>query len=225
MDPTNDIQLVIKQPQRRGSCGFSHGLIFARQIFPFETFTTHFYLLAAQGTSVRVILTCLLWINPIPHVGALLAPADESICSRFERKCNKEKPALWIYGLSKALYHMAVGIGGEFQMFVLWKEAGNPFNPSLSSWGEDARATWPRRAPNVRNGTKEIISVDLLFPLRNGRRLDFLIFECVKPEFKGRDSAPLVGPEAAAAQRAHTWRRTGFNQATAEVGNHGINRE
>lgn len=146
MDPTNDIQLVIKQPQRRGLCGFSHGLIFARQIFPFETFTTHFYLLAAQGTSVRVILTCLLWINPIPHVGPLLAPADESICSPFERKCNKEKPTIWIYYLSKALYHMAVAIGADFQMFVLWKEAGDPFNPSLSSWGEDARV-WPRRAP------------------------------------------------------------------------------
>lgn len=109
MDPTNDIQLVIKQPQRRGLCGFSHGLIFARQIFPFETFTAHFYLLAAQGTSVRVFFTCLLWINPVPHVG--LEHADESICSRFERKCNKDKLARWIYDLSKALYHMAVVIG------------------------------------------------------------------------------------------------------------------
>lgn len=35
----------------------------------------------------------------------------------------------------------------DSQMFVLWKEAGDGFNPSLSSWAEDARVTWPRRAP------------------------------------------------------------------------------
>lgn len=175
MDPTNDIQLVIKQPQRRGLCGFSHGLIFARQIFPFETFTTHFYLLAAQGTSVRVILTCLLWINPSPHVGPLLAPADQSICSRFERKCNKEKPARWIYDLSKALYHMAVVIGADFQMFVLWKEAGDPFNPSLSSWGEDARVGG--HGGHLKDEEqRQIISVDQLFPLWNGRRFEFFSF-------------------------------------------------
>lgn len=54
--------------------GFSHRLIFARQIFPFETFTTHFYLLSAQGTSVRVILTSLLWINEIPQLALYLRP-------------------------------------------------------------------------------------------------------------------------------------------------------
>lgn len=74
MDPTNDIQLVIKQAKRRALCGFSHRLIFARQIFPFETFTTHFYLLAAQGTSVRVILTSLFWINEVPQLALSLRP-------------------------------------------------------------------------------------------------------------------------------------------------------
>lgn len=74
MDPTNDIQLVIKQAQRRALCGVSHRLIFARQIFPFEMFTTHFYLLAAQGTSVRVILACLLRINEVPQLALALRP-------------------------------------------------------------------------------------------------------------------------------------------------------
>lgn len=74
MDPTNDIQLVIKQAKRRALCGFSHRLIFARQIFPFETFTTHFYLLAAQGTSVRVILASLFWINEVPQLALSLRP-------------------------------------------------------------------------------------------------------------------------------------------------------
>lgn len=56
VDLTNDIQLVIKRAKRRASCGFfPRGLIFARQIFPFEMFTTHFYLLAAPGTSARVV--------------------------------------------------------------------------------------------------------------------------------------------------------------------------
>ena len=68
VDPTNDIQLVIKQAKRRALCGFSHRLIFARQIFPFEPFTTHFYLLAAQGTSVKVILASLFWINEVPQL-------------------------------------------------------------------------------------------------------------------------------------------------------------
>ncbi len=74
MDPTNDIQLVIKQAKRRAVRGFSHRLIFARQIFPFETFTTHFYLLAAQGTSVRVILASLFWINEVPQLALSLRP-------------------------------------------------------------------------------------------------------------------------------------------------------
>lgn len=74
VDPTNDIQLVIKQTKGRASCGFSHGLIFARQIFSFETFTTHFYLLAAQGTSVRVILASLFWINEVPQLAISLRP-------------------------------------------------------------------------------------------------------------------------------------------------------
>lgn len=74
MDSTNDIQLVIKQAKRRGLCGFSHRLIFACQIFPFETFTTHFYLLAAQGTSVRVILASLFWIKEVPQLAPFLRP-------------------------------------------------------------------------------------------------------------------------------------------------------
>lgn len=78
VDPTNDIQLVIKQAQRRALCGFSHRLIFACQIFPFETFTTHFYLLAAQRTSVRVILASLLWINEVPQL-ALSSRSHTSI--------------------------------------------------------------------------------------------------------------------------------------------------
>lgn len=72
VDPTNDIQLVIKHSKGPGLRGvrFSHRLIFARQIFPFETFTTHFYLLAAQGTSVWVILASLLY----GHTGAPIGP-------------------------------------------------------------------------------------------------------------------------------------------------------
>lgn len=70
---------------------FLHGLIFACQIFPFETFTTHFYLQAAQGTSVRVILVSLFWVNEVPPIGPVLAPGHRFICSRFGRKCNKER--------------------------------------------------------------------------------------------------------------------------------------
>lgn len=144
VDPTNDIQLVIKQTQRRALCGFLHGLIFARQIFPFETFTTHFYLLAAQGTSVRVILTSLFWVNEVPPIGPLLAPGYESICSRFERKCNKERGAdrfmiyqkhftIWqssLAQISKCLFY-------ERRPEILLIRATSP-------GGKDARVTWPQ---------------------------------------------------------------------------------
>lgn len=55
VDPTNELQLVIKQAQKTGVVWlFPHELIFARQIFPPETvYNAFFYLLSAQGTSVR----------------------------------------------------------------------------------------------------------------------------------------------------------------------------
>lgn len=42
---------------------------------------------------------------------------------------------------------MAVVIGADFQMFVLWKEARDPFNPSHFTRGKDARVTWPQLGP------------------------------------------------------------------------------
>lgn len=41
---------------------------------------------------MRVILASLFWINQVPQLALALAPMHESICSRFERKCNKERP-------------------------------------------------------------------------------------------------------------------------------------
>lgn len=118
MDPTNDIQLVIKQPQRRGLCGFSHGLIFARQIFPFETFTTHFYLLAAQGTSVRVILTFLLWIHPVPHVGPLSCPQASLFVHVLKENVIKRNR---LDGFMIYQKHFTIwpSTSADFQMFVL----------------------------------------------------------------------------------------------------------
>lgn len=78
---------------------------------------------------------------------------------------------------------MAVVIGADFQMFVLWKEAGDPFNPSLSSWGEDARVGG--HGGHLKDEEqKQIISDDQLFPLRNGRRFDFFLFNASQRRLK-----------------------------------------
>ena len=79
--------------------GFSHGLIFARQIFPFETFTTHFYLAGCPGNICEGYFSLPLLDTPGPPIGHIRAPMHESICSRFERKCNKgrERDGFMIY--------------------------------------------------------------------------------------------------------------------------------
>jgi len=90
VDPTNDIQLVIKQAKRRASCGFFAWANICSSNISLRNVYNAFLSAGCPRNICEGYFSLPLLDKRGPPIGPLLAPTYESICSRFKRKCNKE---------------------------------------------------------------------------------------------------------------------------------------